>query len=65
MEMCVMSAHYDLKRDADGWTVFDRWTGKAVVIAFVPQVGLPFAAAEDVMHKLNRSGDPGDRKILQ
>jgi hypothetical protein len=61
-----MSAHYDLKRDTAGWTVFDRWTGRPVVIALVPQVGLSFAAAVQVVDKLNRrGGDPADRKILQ
>ncbi len=60
-----MAAHYDLKRDAAGWTVFDRWTGRAVVIVLVPQTGLAFASAEDLVRKLNSRGDPENRKILQ
>jgi len=59
-----MSAQFDLKRDTAGWTVFDRWTGKAVVIAFIPQVGLGFANAEALVRALNQRGG-GDRRILQ
>lgn len=60
-----MSAHFDVKRDAAGWTVFDRWTGKTVVIGLVPQVGLALANAEELMRKLNERGDPEERRILQ
>ena len=60
-----MSAHFDLRRDGAGWTVFDRWTGKTVVIGSVPQLGLALADAEELVRKLNARGDPDERRILQ
>ena len=63
--MSGMSGRYDLKRDSAGWTVFDRWTGRAVVLGLVPQIGLAFGNAEERVRELNRRGDPEDRRILQ
>jgi hypothetical protein len=60
-----MSAHFDLRRDAAGWTVFDRWTGKTVVLGLTAQIGLAFANAEELVRKLNERGDPEERRILQ
>lgn len=60
-----MSAHFDLKRDEIGWTVFDRWTGRAVVLALVPQIGLGLSRAEELVRKLNQRGEPDERKIMQ
>jgi hypothetical protein len=60
-----MSAHFDLRRDAAGWTVFDRWTGRPVVMGSVPQVGLDLPNAEELVRRLNQPGGPGKRRILQ
>jgi hypothetical protein len=27
-----MTVQYDCRRDAEGWTVFDRWIGHVVVL---------------------------------
>ena len=60
-----MAPQFDLRRDAAGWTVFDRWTGQTVIIEQVRQEGLTWEAASDVVRRLeSRSGD-GDRRILQ
>lgn len=60
-----MAPQFDLRRDAAGWTVFDRWTGQTVIIEGVRQEGLTLEGATDVVRRLQlRSGD-GDRKILQ
>lgn len=60
-----MTAPFDCRRDAVGWTVFDRWTGKTVVLDGVAQRGLPFSQAEDTVQRLNSRRDSGDREILQ
>lgn len=60
-----MAQHFDLRRDAAGWTVFDRWTGETVVIGHARQEGLPWGEASDVLRNLQSRGDDGDRKILQ
>lgn len=60
-----MTQQFDIRRDATGWTVFDRWTGETVVMEHVRQEGLAWAEASDVVRRLqSRSGD-GDRRILQ
>ena len=59
-----MAPQFDLRRDAAGWTVFDRWTGQTVIIEQVRQEGLTWEDASDVVRRLeSRSGD-GDRRIL-
>ena len=60
----AMVAHFDLRRDGMGWTVFDRWTGATVVIGWIPQIGLSLVNAEELVRTLNARGD-GQRKILQ
>ena len=60
-----MALQFDTRRDAKGWTVFDRWTGRAVILGPAAQEGLPFVAAADLAHKLNRRRLDGDRTILQ
>jgi hypothetical protein len=60
-----MAIRYDARRDARGWTVFDRWTGRAVVVARAAQVGLTYVEAEQLAERLNRRGPAGDRSILQ
>ena len=60
-----MSAHFDLRRDAAGWTVFDRWTGRPVVVTLIPQIGLALASAEALVRRLNQPGGSGNRRILQ
>jgi hypothetical protein len=48
-----MIVRYDIRPDADGWTIFDRRTQKpAVIEGFVP-VGLPFEDADDLADLLN------------
>jgi hypothetical protein len=60
-----MSSQYDLKRDAVGWTVFDRWTGQPVVIELEAQSELSFADADALVQRLNWRNDLDDRTILQ
>lgn len=60
-----MLIQFDTRRDSRGWTVFDRWTDKPVVLARAAQCGLSFADADDLAHRLNRRRLDGDRSILQ
>lgn len=60
-----MAPQFDLRRDAAGWTVFDRWTGKTVIVERVLQEGLTWEEASDVVRRLQSRSDDGDRRILQ
>jgi hypothetical protein len=56
---------YDFRRDAAGWTVFDRWTGQIVVLGGFQQCGLPLLAAQDLVDRLNSRRSLGERDVLQ
>jgi hypothetical protein len=60
-----MILQYALRRDAEGWTVFDCWTGETVVLGLHPQRGLSASEADELVKILNRRGLEGDRSILQ
>lgn len=60
-----MHSHYDARRDAQGWTVFDRWTGEIVVLRRAHLAGLTWGDAEELVDRLNRRRTEGDRSILQ
>lgn len=60
-----MANHYDIRRDGLGWTVFDRWTGMAVVLNWAAKSGLTYPEARDLAAMLNERGSSGDRSILQ
>lgn len=60
-----MTVQYDTRRDDHGWTVFDRWTGRAVVLQGAQQSGLAWLDANDLVERLNRRHLEGDRSILQ
>ena len=60
-----MNIQFDTRRDPHGWTVFDRWTGRPVVVAWTAQQGLAFMDADDLAHRLNQRRHSGDRTILQ
>ena len=60
-----MTIQYDMRRDIRGWTVFDRWTGRTVVLGGAEQSGMARNQAEDLIDRLNRRRLHGDRTILQ
>lgn len=60
-----MMVEFDTRRDGDGWTVFDRWTGQAVVLNGAEQVGLTWVDADQLVERLNSRRLEGDRSILQ
>ena len=64
-ERTIMIARYDLRQDSKGWTVFDIWTDKPVVIANVPQVGLEIQDADELNELLTRMVERGDREVRQ
>jgi len=53
MQISPMSVRYDMRRDDDGWTVFDVWTGWPAKVAEVEQVGLDIEDADDLVDLLN------------
>jgi len=60
-----MPTQYDCRRDASGWTVFDRWTGRAVILDDAEQAGLAWSVAAGLVDRLNQRCADGDRSILQ
>jgi hypothetical protein len=60
-----MMVQFDTRRDGLGWTVFDRWTGQAVVLNGAEQIGLGWLDADELAERLNRRRLEGDRSILQ
>jgi hypothetical protein len=60
-----MTVQYEARRDFRGWTVFDRWTGRTVVLGRARQAGLSWPEAEALADRLNHRWLSGDRSILQ
>jgi hypothetical protein len=60
-----MTVRYDARRDPRGWTVFDRWTGRIVVLRGAEQSGLDWTTADELIERLVRRRLAGDRSILQ
>lgn len=60
-----MSVRYDLHRDTLGWTVFDQWTGKPVVLSGALQSGMSWIEGLDLIDRLMRRGAEGHRSNLQ
>jgi hypothetical protein len=60
-----VALQYEARRDRQGWTVFDRWTGKTVVLDHALRSGLSWLDAEALIDWLNRRGQQGHRGILQ
>jgi hypothetical protein len=60
-----MVTQYDTRRDVRGWTVFDRWTGRAVVLGGAEQSGLDWITADELVERLVLRRLDGDRGLLQ
>lgn len=61
----AMSQRYDTKPDEEGFTVFDIFTGRPVVILEVPQVGLNLQDANDLAELLDNPAMRADRRLRQ
>jgi hypothetical protein len=48
-----MAARYDIKREDDGWAVYDTTTGLPAEVNNVVQVGLSLEDADDLADLLN------------
>ena len=48
-----MIVRFDIRPDQNGWTIYDRVTGRPAVIEGLVSVGLPFDAADDLVDLLN------------
>ncbi len=60
-----MPKRFDIRHDDDGRTVFDIFTGHAVVIAAVPQVGLDIQDADELAELLDHKTFANDRSLRQ
>ena len=60
-----MLERYARRRESEGWTVFDVWTGRPVVIADFSQMGLPERDAIELAAMLNEHARRGNRVVLQ
>ncbi len=48
-----MIVRFDIRPDQNGWTIYDRVTGRPAVIEGLVSVGLPFDDADDLVDLLN------------
>ncbi len=60
-----MIARYDIREEDDGWTVFDAFTGQAVVVEGIVQARLDIQEADHLADWLNVAADGGLRVVLQ
>lgn len=60
-----MLLRFDIRPEGGGWTVFDCWTGQAVVFQGVVQIRLRLDEAYEMADLLNRRVAKGVRKIYQ
>lgn len=60
-----MNERYDIREDDEGWTVFDIFTGRPVVIMDVPQTGLDIQDASDLAELLDKPAMRADRNLRQ
>ncbi|WP_374571433.1 hypothetical protein [Phenylobacterium sp.] len=60
-----MLQRFDIRQEAGGWTVYDRWTGQAVVFRGVAQVRMRLDDAYDMADLLNWRVARGAREIYQ
>lgn len=51
------------KRDREGWTVYEVWTGQPAVVAMQPQTGLSEDDANHMAKLMNRRTRDGDRSM--
>jgi len=63
--MAAMTPRFDVRRDRDGFSVYDVWTGEAAIIAMTPQTGLSREDADHTAELLNRRARQGDRRVMQ
>lgn len=48
-----MLVRFDIRPDPEGWTIYDRTTGKPAVIDGFVSAGLPHEEADDLVDLLN------------
>jgi hypothetical protein len=56
---------FAIRRDSEGWSVYELFTGKAAVIALTPQTGLSEDDARHTAELLNKRARQGDRSLRQ
>ena len=48
-----MIVRFDIRPDPNGWTIYDRVTGRPAIIEGMVSEGLPFDDADDLVDLLN------------
>lgn len=56
---------YAIRRDSEGWSVYEIFTGETAVIALTPQSGLSEDDARHTAELLNTRARRGDRSLRQ
>ena len=59
------SPRFQIRQDKEEWTVFDNWTGLAVMIAGVEQSGLSRQDADELRELLQKRAEKGDRRVYE
>lgn len=54
---------FAIRRDREGWSVYEIFTGEAAVIALTPQTGLSQEDAQHTADLLNTRARRGDRSL--
>lgn len=54
---------FAIRRDSEGWSVFEIFTGETAVIALTPQTGLSEEDAQHTAALLNKRARQGDRSL--
>lgn len=59
-----MPDRFAVREDADGWTVYDIWTGQPVTLAMSRQTGLDFGDAQLISKFLSDGARFGVREVF-
>jgi hypothetical protein len=54
---------FAIRRDSEGWSVYEIFTGEVAVIALTPQTGLSEDDAKHTAELLNKRARQGDRSL--
>lgn len=60
-----MTERYRVRAEPHGHTVYDYWTGEAVILAMVAQTELALPDAMEVAALMNRRARSGERTVFQ
>ena len=65
MESKAPTSRYAIRPDAEGFSVYDVWTGQPLQLAMVAQTGLSAEDAEHTARLFNERVERGERTVRQ